>query len=274
MVDDIETLAIDEAVSQEPVIKAELNRLRNIRNQSLTLSQINTIRSQFQKRIVKSEDDQIKRVGQEIIGKIDDFVINSTPADLVAGNLAIGREGFFGARKTWRQIARTEDMEELIRQARVDQKPFDQALRDRFSSLERDTEKFKKFAPEEQEFISYVARGGKPAQFFTQFGQNLELRSEFGSKAFTLGPLGGLGLSQYNPSLVSIPQVAGGAALLYGAGRGAAGTANLLAQRRAMEISAAMRGYRKEPITPGVLPSTQAPINFLAEQQRLRELGF
>lgn len=274
MVDDIEAIATREAVAERPEIRAELTRLRNISNQSLTLSQLNTIRSELQKRLIKSDNANIRRVGREMTDGIDDFVTKATPADLISGNLAAGREGFFGARRTWRQIARAEDMEEIIRQARVDKKPFDQALRDRFSRLEQNTRKFSRFSPEEQEFISYVARGGKPAQFLSQFGETLELRSPFGGSAFALGGLGGLGLTQVNPSLVSIPAVAGGAALVYGAGRGAAGTANLLAQRRAMEMSAAMRGYRKEPITPGLLPSAQAPINFLAEQQRIRELGF
>lgn len=272
MVDDIEAIATREAVAELPEIKAELTRLRNISNQSLTFSQLNTIRSELQKRLFESDNKKIRSVGHEMTGSIDDFVINAKPADLIAGNIRAGLEGFFGARKTWRQIASVRKIDEIIRQARVDQKPFDQALRDRFTDLELDTEEFKRFSPEDQEFISYVSRGGKPAQFLTEFGQNLEVRSPFGSQAYPLSGLAALGLSQVNPSLA--PTVAGGAALMYGAGRGAAGTANLLARRRAMEMSAAMRGYRKEPITPGLLPSAQAPINFLAEQQRIRELGF
>ena len=280
MVDDIEAIATKEAVSERPEIRAELNRLRNIRNQSLTLSQINTIRSELQKRLIKSENSNIRRVGREITDGIDDFVINAKPGDVLGGDSSAARSAFFNARKTYRLIARTEEIEEVIRQAKLDAgnpaKPMslDTALRDKFSTLEKNPNKFFRYTPEEQQFIQYVARGGKPAQFLSNVGETLQLRSQFGGPGFAVGSIGGLGLSQVNPSITSAPEVAGGAALIYGGGRVAAGTSNLLARRRALEMSAGMRGYRKAPDTAAILPSTQAPINFLAEQQRLAEQGF
>lgn len=280
MVDDIEALATKEAVAERPEIKAELNRLKNVRNQSLTLSQLNTIRSELQKRLIKSDNANIRRVGRDITDSIDDFVVNANSADLVGADVDAARTAFFKARKTYRQIARTEEIDELIRQAKVtaanpkSNVSLDTALRDKFSTLEKNPNKFFRYSPEEQQFIQYVARGGKPAQFLSSFGETLRLRSEFGGPTFSLGLLGGMGLSQVNPGLVSAPEVAGSAALVYGGGRTAAGISNVLARRRALEMSAAMRGYRKAPGTPAVLPSTQAPINFLAEQQRLAEQGF
>lgn len=259
-------------VNNIPAVNKQVRIIDNLRNKSLTYSELANIRSQAQKDTFKSTDSNVRRLGQVIVDEIDDFVNTAPNSFVISGNLPAIRQMIGEAKNLWRQKSRSENIEELIRKAKIDRKrPFDEALRDEFSALEKNEKKFFKYSPEEQEFISYVARGGKPAEFLSAISQGLRPGSPFGGTTYGGLGLGGALGAQFMPGTFTPAEAIAAGATLYGGGRVLGGVSNVLARRRAMEASAGMRGYRKEA-TP--FPATTAPVNFLAEQERINQLGF
>lgn len=261
--DDLERRLVAEGYTpNQSSITAQLSKLNRLRDQPQSISQMDTIRSQVTKDLIKSSDENVRRLGREMADSIDDFV-QGAPSSAFTGNAqnrAQALSDLAEARRLWMGVSKSEQMEELIRQARLEDKPLDEALRDKFRALEQNQRKFSRFTPEEQQFIHNVVQGGTVAKGLTDFSEAMKLRQSLGGTVYAgIGGLAtpvaaqfGAGVDPYTALLLGAG-VAGG--------RKAVGAAaNALAAHRANQAAAAMRGFRTPPANALFMPTTQSVV--------------
>jgi len=278
--DDLRTRLVSEGYTEnQSAITSQLNKLNRLRDNPQSFSQLDTVRSQVAKDLIKSTDENTRRLGQEIADSIDDFVENSPESAFIGGaqNRAQAIADRTEARRLWSSVRKSQQMEELIRQARLEDKPLDEALRDKFRSLEQNQRKFNRFTPEEQQFIHNVVQGGSVAKGLTDFSEAMKLRQSLGGTVYAgIGGIAtpianqfGAGIDPYT-ALALAMGIAGGRKVI-------GGGANLLAAQRANQAAAAMRGFRRQPLSPLFMPSiqnvTRQPIDFAAQSQALNALA-
>lgn len=263
-------------------VTAQLNKLERLRNQPLSISQLDTVRSQVFKDLVNtaSKDENVPRLGREIADSINDFVLDAPDSALISGTEkrpeAISK--LLNARQLWAAVSKSEQMEELIRKARLEDKPLDEALRDEFRTLAKNQKKFNRFSADEQDFIINVVKGGPVAKALTDFSQALKVRQGLGGIVY--GGLGGLSIPMIGNQFgagVDFPTALGIGTLVAGGRKGAEMTANMMAAQRANQAAAAMRGFRRASLTPLTIPLLQTtgrqPIDFAAQSQALNALA-
>jgi hypothetical protein len=261
--DDLRARLVEAGYTEnQSAITAQLNKLNRLRDNPQSFSQLDTVRSQVSKDLIKSTDENTRRLGQEIADAIDDFAENSPESAFTGGaqNRAQAIADRTEARRLWGAVRKSQQMEELIRQARLEDQPLDEALRDKFRSLEQNQRKFNRFTPEEQRFIHNVVQGGTVAKGLTDFSEAMKLRQSLGGTVYA--GIGGLvtpvaaqfgaGIDPYTALLLGVG-VAGG--------RKAVGSAaNALAAHRANQAAAAMRGFRTPPANALFMPTTQSVV--------------
>jgi len=276
----------------ESAITAVINKMNKFAGKNQTWSELDRIRSDIGKSLIKSGDENVRRLGREMADEIDDFVDNASPRDLVVtvGPSGVAKTGDVKkllaardeGRRLWGQVSRSEEMSELFRQAKLEAGAsdisLDQAIRNKFLSLAtaQDGRKLKRFSPEEQEFILNVSQGGDFTKLLTEFSDALRFNRGLGGGLY-LG-VGGLA----TPYAAQLGQIAPASALLIGTGiatvRGGTGwLSNKLATSRAETAARAMRGFRPQPITSIGLPSVQTAVspnvNFLTQSEVLNALS-
>ena len=276
----------------EGAITAILNKMGKFSGKNQTWSELDRIRSDIGKSLIKSSDENVKRLGREMADEIDEFVDNASPRDLVisvspSGTAKTGDVKRLlairdQARNLWGQVSRSEEMSELLRQAKLEAGAtditLDQAIRNKFLNLAnaQDGRKLKRFSPEEQQFILEVSQGGNFAKLLSGFSESLKINRSLGGGLY-LG-VGGLA----TPYAAQLGQIDFPTAVALGTGiAGVQSTtgalSNLLAARRAETAARAMRGFRPQPVTAIGLPSVQTAVspnvNFLTQSEVLNALS-
>lgn len=266
----------DEGYTDQSAITAAVNKLDKFSGQARTLTQIDTARSDISKTLLKSSDENVRRLGREIADELDDFVLSASPNDLIAGNLPAALTSLREARTLWRQVSRSEQMSELFRRAKLSDQPLDTAVRNEFRALAKNRKKLDKFSPEEQAFILNVVEGGNVAKALTDFSDSLRVSRSLGGTLYA--GTGGLA-TPFAAQIGQIDPLTAGAIFTgIAATRGGASTlANRLAAQRAEAAARAMRGFRRAPLTPLTIPvgtSALPPgeVDFMREQQNVNQL--
>lgn len=267
----------DAGYTDQSAITSVLNKLDKFKGQPRNLTDIDTARSDVTKSLIKSQDENVRRLGREIADELDDFVVNASPNDVISGNLPQALSNLNEARRLWTQVSRSEQMSELFRRAKLSDQPLDVAVRQEFRSLARNQRRFNKFSPEEQEFIQNVIDGGKVAEALTNFSEALRVQRSLGGTLY----LGAGGLA--TPYAASVGQIDPLTAItIMGGVTGTraltSAVANRLAAQRAGTAGRAMRGFRPEPLASLALPTAQAAIrpgdvNFLQQSEVLNALS-
>ena len=276
----------------ESAITSILNKMGKFSGKNQTWSELDRVRSDIGKSLIKSNDENVRRLGREMADEIDEFVDNVSPRDLV---ISVGPSGTAKtgdvkrllaardqARNLWGQVSRSEEMSELLRQAKLEAGAtditLDQAIRNKFLNLAKaqDGRKLKRFSPEEQQFILEVSQGGDFTRLLSEFSDALKFNRGLGGGLY-LG-VGGLA----TPYAAQLGQIDFPTALALGTGiAGVRGTtsalSNRLAARRAETAARAMRGFRPQPVTAIGLPSVQTAVspnvNFLTQSEVLNALS-
>lgn len=276
----------------ESAITSILNKMGKFSGKNQTWSELDRVRSDIGKSLIKSNDENVRRLGREMADEIDEFVDNVSPRDLV---ISVGPSGTAKtgdvkkllatrdqARNLWGQVSRSEEMSELLRQAKLEAGAtditLDQAIRNKFLNLAKaqDGRKLKRFSPEEQQFILEVSQGGDFTRLLSEFSDALKFNRGLGGGLY-LG-VGGLA----TPYAAQLGQIDFPTALALGTGiAGVRGTtsalSNRLAARRAETAARAMRGFRPQPVTSIGLPSVQTAVspnvNFLTQSEVLNALS-
>lgn len=279
--DDLKAKLVQEGYTEnQSAITAQLNKLDRLRNKPQSISQLDTVRSQVVKDLIKSKDENVSRLGREMADSINDFVLDAPDSALISGaqNRPEALAKLLNARQLWAAVSKSEQMEELIRKARLEDKPLDEALRNEFRTLARDPKKLNRFSADEQDFIMNVVKGGPITKAITDFSQALKVRQSLGGTVY--GGLGALSIPMIGNQFgagVDFPTALGIGTLVAGGRKGAEMMANMMAAQRANQAAAAMRGFRRAPLTPLTMPLIQSagrqPIDFAAQSQALNALA-
>lgn len=268
-----------EGFTDQAAIRSQLNKMEMFRGKDRSISSLDTTRSDISKTLLKSSDENVRRLGRVMADEIDDFINAATPAE-VTGNAAMlpqVQQDLLRARELWSKVSRSEQIEELVRRAKLSDQPFDTALRSEFRTLAKNERRFNRFSPEERQFILRVVEGGPVARALTELSEALRLRS-----------LGGFMYVGAGGATLPVAQQAGlgadpatAAAMVGGIAAtraGAQAMGNRLAQFRAAQAARAMRGFTPAPIDPIRLPALQnalrAPYTNDPERERAYQLGF
>ena len=274
----------DAGYTDQSAITSVINKLEKFRGTARNLTDIDTARSDITKTLIKSQDENVRRLGREIADELDDFVLNASPQDVISGNLPAALASLNEARSLWTQVSRSEQMSELLRRAKLSDQPLDTAVRNEFRALAKNERRFNKFSPEEQQFILNVVQGGKLEKALTDFSEALRIQRSLGGTLYA--GAGGLAtpfaapIGQIDPlTAATIMGGVAGTRAVTGAG------ANVLAARRAELAARGMRGFRQVPlnpfqraVTPLTLPAAQAAVrpgdvNFLQQSEILNALS-
>jgi len=263
--------------AQHKEVELEIKQLEKSMGQARTISELDGARSEIKKALGKSTDANVRRLGSQLADELDDFVLNAPPSAIIGGNKPEAAAQLLEARRLNTAVSKSETMEELMRRARLSGRPLDDAVRTEFRNLSRNARRIRQFTPEERQFIDEVVQGGKLASALTSASEALKVRSTLGGGLYA-GSTVGLFAPQVPPSVAIAAGVGVGATRL-----GTRALANRLAEQRAAEASLRMRGGapQRAPLAPialgtatGMNALSPAQVDFMAEQQRINQLGF
>ena len=263
-----------EGYTDQAAIRSQLSKMGLFQGQNRSISSLDTTRSDISKTLLKSSDENVRRLGRVMADEIDDFISTATPADVTnAARLPQVQTDLIRARELWSKVSRSEQVEELVRRAKLSEQPFDTALRSEFRTLAKNERRFNRFTPEERQFILRVVEGGSVAKAMTELSEALRLRSlggfmyiGAGGAALPIAQQAGFGADPATSALL-IGGIAGGRQVLQAG-------ANQLASVRAGQAGKAMRGFAPAPLFPLRVPALQntlrAPYASDPEQDPLR----
>lgn len=264
--------------TQHGAVELEIKNLEKVLGQSPTMSQLDAARSNIKKRLGKSTDPNIRRLGSELADEIDDFVLNSPI--LATGPYQQATQDLTRARELYAAISKSDQMEEMVRRAKLRSTPLDTAIRNEFANFARNPRKMRLLTPEERQFVEDVVLNGKLASALTNVSQSLRVGRTLGGGLYAGATGGALGVFAPNVTPTQA-MVLGGTVLGTRALTG--GAANMLARRRAAIAAAQMRGgragnIRSLPVTGGIAAGlgavTPEETDFMRDQSRVNYLGF
>lgn len=229
-----------------PKATAALNRLIEAKGGDKSIQELELLRRVLKSAAASNEADE-RRIARIMIDKLDDYVENLKPADVVAGDVPGAVDALTTARGLWSRVRKGETIEGLIDRAKTRASQFsgsgyENALRTEFRSLAMNPKRLRGFTAEEQEAIRKVAEGG-PVENILRFVGKFAPR---GVVSTTLS--GGAGFAAGGPL---------GSALLMGAGEAGRRGATAMTAGNARLASELARSGGKLPDPMALLPSRQ-----------------
>lgn len=264
--------------TQHGPVELEIKNLEKVLGQSPTMSQLDAARSNIRKRLGKSTDPNIRRLGSELTDELDDFILNTPVA--AGGPYQQATQDLKRARELYAAISKSDQMEEMVRRAKLRSTPLDTAIRNEFANFARNPRKMRLLTPEERGFVEDVVLNGKLASALTNVSQSLRVGRTLGGGLYAGATGGALGV--FAPNVTPTQAMALAGAVL-GTRAVTGGAANMLARRRAAIAAAQMRGGRagnilSVPVAGGTAAGlgavTPEEIDFMRDQSRANFLGF
>lgn len=217
-----------------PKATAVIKRLEESSGKELSFKELETLRRVAKGAASSIEPDE-RRIAGIIVDKIDDFMTNMKPSDVVSRDpkaAKVASDSLQSARLLWSRFKKGETVEELVERAKnragqFSGSGYENALRTEFRQLAQNKKRMRVFSPEEQRAIRVVARGGtmeNGLRFLGKFAPTGTISTLIG---------GGAGYAVGGPV---------GSAVLLGAGAAARTGATLLTERNARRASEIMRG--------------------------------
>lgn len=222
-----------------PKAAAVLKRLIAEQGQPQTLENMEILR-RVAKNAAASPDASERNIGRIIQDKLDDFVSNAGPSDIMGGNPSVAVPALQEARKFWSQASKADTIETLMDRARLSAPNFsgsgmENAIRTEFRALAKNDRKMRLFSQDEQDAIRKVAMGGPVENAFRMIGK------------FSPTGVVSSGLSTGTGYLLGGPV---GAAAVPAAGMISRKIATALTNRNAQRASELMRGTMPAPQMP------------------------
>lgn len=256
-------------------------------NQPVSIDRVDKLRKELAK-AANSPDKEERDLAQALVKQLDAFVDNAAPAS--AGHLAAGRD--LVTRKSRSQI-----IDGILEKAKVAKNAEpSEIIRNEFYKISRGStpqyaRKKRQFSAEEQAIIDDIAEGRASINALESFGSMFAppriLRPNVRDIPRTAAQLAGYGGLGVLGQQTGNPLVAAGLALTAsGAGAGSRAMANRLATMQAdrLRAMAAAGGPVAQRAAPELFPQfvptavgnalTPEQVDFLAEQQRINQLGF
>lgn len=166
MVDDIAAKMTTEGIDRtiHPKAVAALKRLTEAKGAQPTLGEIDTLR-----RVVRSaaasNDPSERRLANIMIDRIDDFVLNLKPSDVVAGDAMKATSALNKARDFWSRMRKSEMIGNAVERAKNTAASsgsggnIDNAIRQRIRAILDNPKQARGFTAEERELMTRVVRG-------------------------------------------------------------------------------------------------------------------
>lgn len=215
-VDDIAVMLRNEGLDKtiHPKATAALVRLTEAQGGSPALSEIDTLR-----RVVRSagasQDASERRLASMMTEKLDDWVNNLKPADVVSGDALKATSALNKGRDLWQRMRKTEMIDDAVKRATNRAAStgsggnLDNAIRQNIRAILDNPKKARGFTQQEREMMEKVVKGGSMQNLARWVGK---LSPEGNGLMMTLHAIGG-----YSSGGASLPLAAVG----YGAKKAA-----------------------------------------------------
>ena len=161
--------------------------------------------------LLSNQSKDIRRLGKEMIGGIDDYIANLSPKDVTAGADGIDKavKAIASARKDWRDLSRATTLQDVldVAEARAARPTASESelIRTGFINLAANKEKMRLFNENERNAIRAVANGGSLDNFLTFVARFNPMRNQF-----VTGGAAGLGYTNPETLMYSVPVAAAG----------------------------------------------------------------
>jgi hypothetical protein len=254
-----------------PQATAALKRLTDAvqKGEPIALQQLETLRK-IAKGAAGSLSADERRIARIMVDSLDDYALNLSTADVVAGNAEGAGALLQNARSLWSRASKGEVVDELVKRARDRSAQFsgsgyENALRTEFRNLVMNPKRLRLFTPVEQQALQKVARGGPIENTLRYFGKFAPTGVVSGALSSGIGAVAGGA-----PGAVALP-IAG-----LGARQGAtmltARNARLASElmRRGAPAASASLSQAIAPAVPYALGAAPTLAQFLAQQQGRR----
>lgn len=147
-----------------PQAVAALKRFAEVANDPITFKSMDILR-QIAKDAAGSNSPGERRIASIMIDKLDDYMANLKPGDVLKGDAELAIGALQEARSAWGRMRKGEMLEGLIERATIragqySQSGMENALRTEFRQLAMNPKRLRGFSDEERKAIMKVARGG------------------------------------------------------------------------------------------------------------------
>lgn len=160
-----------------PQATAALKRLTDVvqAGRPIALQELETLRKVVKGAAGSLSKDE-RRIARIMVDALDDYALNLSTADVVAGNAAGTGQLLRNARSLWSRASKSEVVDELIERAnnRASQfsgSGYENALRTEFRNLIQNPRRLRLFSPVEQQALRRVANGGAAENALRYFGK-------------------------------------------------------------------------------------------------------
>lgn len=196
-------------------------------------------------RLLDSQDRNVRRLGREMVGGIDEYVANLSPRNVTAGAGGIDAAVrlISEARRDWRNLSRATTLEDLLNTAEARAlRPTaseSELIRTGFINLAANKEKMRLFNDNERNAIRAVANGGSLDNFLSLAARFNPMRNQI-----LAGGTAGLGYANPETLMYSVPVAA--------AGLGADLAQSMLRRRAANQAIGGLLSGQTPPPTPSM----------------------
>lgn len=195
--------------------------------------------------LLSDQDKNVRRLGKEVIGGIDDYVANLSPKNVTAGSGGIDQavKTIAEARKDWRNLSRATTLQDILdtAEARALRPTASESelIRTGFINLAANKEKMRLFSENERNAIRAVANGGSLDNLLSLLARFNPQRSQL-----ITGGMGAAGIASPETLMYSVPTAA--------AGFGADKLQTLLRQRAAQRAIGGLLSGQTPPPPPAL----------------------
>jgi hypothetical protein len=159
-----------------PAASAALDEVQATANTAPTLQEIDQLH-QIIGNVARSTDPNEARLGGMMSDKIDGFMQNLQPNDVLSGDPVAAASTIQGARQLWAIKSKAQAISDLFNRAQnaaganYTTAGMETALRQQFRQLASNPAKMDRFNPDEQQLILQVVRGGPVQNAVRAFGK-------------------------------------------------------------------------------------------------------
>ena len=161
--------------------------------------------------LLANQSKDIRRLGKEMIGGIDDYIANLSPKNVTAGAEGIDKavKAIASARKDWRDLSRATTLQDVldVAEARAARPTASESelIRTGFINLAANKEKMRLFNENERNAIRAVANGGSLDNFLSFVARFNPQRSQL-----ITGGIGAAGVTSPESLMYTVPVAAAG----------------------------------------------------------------
>lgn len=228
----------------------------------------------------QSDDASTRRLSKIVVKELDDYVYGAKSQDIVSGNLPQMQLAIRKARSDYAAAMRGSTIEKAVERAKLTGGNVEDYQRE-FRALFNDEDAMRQFSSEQKAAIKKTAQVGGYIDILDSIGAVSPISRVKGALPVNVGALAtSYAIDPTSTSMYSPQNLMKFGAITTASNLAARG---LISRRARIAGDIARGGFMRDQLSPtqlaipvgtSILERQAAPINFLAEQQRLAEQGF